>query len=185
MPQNATTKSRKPPATLRAIARLRVQGRSKSAIARELGIDRQTVTRNLSDPVTQAEMGKLKQQQERAAVTPAPQRSTPHVGAPTPAGPQYKVPLEVVPLEMRRITHLQLKTGEVSREVLNPVLLEAVEEWIRLGCPAPETRPAPPQPERPPNRGLEEFVKLMDGPATSYGRMSVGVPLGAFDRRFR
>lgn len=95
--------SRKPSAIKPLVAALFGQGKSKSEIARTTHVDRQTVTRILSDPVTQAEMRRL----ERAAATPAPsapQRSTARAGAPTPAGPQYKIPLDVVPLETRKIT---------------------------------------------------------------------------------
>jgi hypothetical protein len=48
MPQNAT--SLKPPAVKAAVALKRGEGKSKSQIAREMKIDRETVTRILADP---------------------------------------------------------------------------------------------------------------------------------------
>jgi hypothetical protein len=48
MPQNAT--SLKPPAVKAAVALKRGEGKSKAQIAREMRIDRETVTRILADP---------------------------------------------------------------------------------------------------------------------------------------
>jgi hypothetical protein len=76
-----------------------------------------------------------------------------------------KIPLDVVPLAERKRVREQLRTGELNREMLSPVLLEADAEYDPSD-PRDTPPPVSAEAQRPPNPHLEPIAReLLDGAA--------------------
>jgi hypothetical protein len=167
-------KSRKPRAIKREIARLLFEGRSLSEIGRTLKIDRHTVSRNSTDEFVQAEIQKLQRAEQERTAPPRTAAAAAKLGRAQQLQIEQRtekyrrVPLDVVPLASRRLTYLQLQTGEVNREMLSADLLAAVAEYDPndpRDNPPPEPATAP---QHPANPHLESVAReLLDGPGRS------------------